>query len=242
MDFYLSSDLMEPPQAQDHYTETLVRMPNLALYLDEPAVKLGKSGRGFGLPEGRVLYGCLQSLFKYLPRYDDILPRIAREVPDALFVFLEGHPSYTTAVLRRRLETSFAAHGLDAVRHVVYLPRQKPADFDRLMQTMHVCIDSVGWTGGNTSIKNINFGVPLATLEGDFMRGRHSSAMFRMIGAKELITDNIDDYVAILVKLGKDESFRHDCRELFLSGRRRLCQDTSFIAAFDAFLKANARP
>ena len=35
MDFYLSSDLMEPPEAQDHYTETLVRMPNLALYLEE---------------------------------------------------------------------------------------------------------------------------------------------------------------------------------------------------------------
>ncbi len=68
MDIYLSSDLMEPGDAQDHYTEKLVRMPNLALYLDETEeAPASPAAQSFGLPEGRVLYGCLQSLFKYLP-------------------------------------------------------------------------------------------------------------------------------------------------------------------------------
>ena len=240
MDFYLSSDLMEPADAQDHYAERLVRMPNLALYLedeDEDETEGPVERASFGLPEGRILYGCLQSLFKYLPRHDGLFPRIAREVPDALFVFLEGSPAYTTTVLRRRLEAAFAAEGLDAARHVTFLPRQKPRDFDSLMRCMDVCVDSVGWSGGNTSLKNIRYGVPLATLDGTTMRGRHSSAMFRMIGAEELIATSPEGYVGLLVRLGKDEAQRRHAARLFHDGRHRLYRDESFITALDRFLK-----
>jgi protein O-GlcNAc transferase len=242
MDFYLSSDLMEPEDGQDHYTEKLVRMPNLALYLEERAGEARPPAQAadFGLPEGRVLFGCLQSLFKYLPRHDAILPRIAREVPAALFVFLEGSPPYMTTVMRERLERAFAEHGLDAGRHVMFMPRCKPADFNRLMQAMDICIDSVGWSGGNTSLKNIAQGVPLATLAGDFMRGRHTSAMFTMIGADEMIATSLDAYVDILVRLGREEAYRRHCAALFTEGRHRLYRDAAFIRAFDGFLKENA--
>lgn len=244
MDFYLSSDLMEPPDAQDHYSEKLVRMPNLALYLEEREAgedpgETKADAASFGLPEGRVLYGCLQSLFKYLPRHDAILPRIAAAVPDALFVFIEGSPAYMTAVIGRRLEAAFAAQGLDWTRHVTFVPRQSHSAFDRLMRAMDVCIDSIGWSGGNTTIKNIRYGVPLATLEGQFMRGRHSSAMFRMIGAEEMIASSVEDYVNLLVKLGREKGFRHHCAETFRRQGAGLYRDEGFIAAFDTFLKAN---
>src|SRR5262249_8425417 len=36
LDYYLSSELMEPPDAEQHYTERLVRLPNLSIYY-EPA-------------------------------------------------------------------------------------------------------------------------------------------------------------------------------------------------------------
>jgi predicted O-linked N-acetylglucosamine transferase (SPINDLY family) len=247
MDFYLSSDLMEPAGAEDHYSERLVRMPNLALYLEESEgedeIQTSSPGSPeFGLPEGRVLYGCLQSLFKYVPRHDEILPRIAREVPDALFVFLEGKPSYMTDVLRGRMQRAFAIHGLDAGRHVVFLPRRKPRDFDRLMKSMHLCIDSVGWSGGNTTLKNIRYGVPLVTVEGEFMRGRHSSAMFRMIGAEEMIAPSVDAYVERLVRMGKEEAYRQHGADLFRRGRHRLYRDQEFIRAFDEFLKKNFVP
>ena len=114
-------------------------------------------------------------------------------------------------------------------------------DFNSLMQAMHVCIDSVGWSGGNTTLSNISFGAPLATLEGEFMRGRHSSAMFRMIGAEEMIAATMDEYVGKLVRLGKEEAYRQHCKELFRQGQPRLYRDQSFIRAFDGFLKEASR-
>lgn len=237
IDCYLSSDLMEPEDAQEHYTEELVRMPNLALYLEEEGLPPASTPVDFGLPEDRVLYGCLQSLFKYLPRHDGILPRIAASVPDALFVFVEAATPYVTAVMRERLENAFAAEGLDAARHVVFLPRQTPRGFDGLMQAMDVLVDSLGWSGGNTTLSGIAMGKPLVTREGRFMRGRHSSAMFRLIGAEEMIAASDEDYVAILVGLGQDEARRRHCSGLFEQGRHRLYRDGAFILAFDRFLK-----
>jgi predicted O-linked N-acetylglucosamine transferase (SPINDLY family) len=42
LDYYLSSDLMEPPDGQEHYTERLVRLPNLSTYCEptRPAIGL----------------------------------------------------------------------------------------------------------------------------------------------------------------------------------------------------------
>ncbi|MFO0466890.1 MAG: tetratricopeptide repeat protein, partial [bacterium] len=126
MDFYLSSDLMEPDDAAAHYSETLIRLPNLALYLEPGST--APPTKDFPLPEGRVLYGCLQSLFKYLPRYDDILPRIASQVPKALFVFIEGMSPHMTGITRARLDAAFVNAGLSAAQHVVFLPRVNGAE------------------------------------------------------------------------------------------------------------------
>jgi predicted O-linked N-acetylglucosamine transferase (SPINDLY family) len=39
IDYYLSSDLMEPLDGQEHYTERLIRLPNLSVYYEPVEVK-----------------------------------------------------------------------------------------------------------------------------------------------------------------------------------------------------------
>lgn len=235
MDFYLSSDLMEPDDADQHYSEKLIRLPNLALYLEPGSII--PSPKDFGLPEGRVLYGCLQSLFKYLPRYDDILPRIAAEVPRALFVFIEGMSPHMTGITRARLETAFAKAGLSAAEHVVFLPRMNGAEFDALTRQMDVLVDSLGWSGGNTTLGAIEAGVPLITCPGAFMRGRHSYAMFRMMDMPSAIAQDQDDMVRKLIALGQEPDHRHAMREELRQRKEALYADKSLVAALDGFLK-----
>ena len=237
MDFYLSSDLMEPTDGATHYSEKLIRLPNLALYIEPDATLPPK--QDFPLPEGRVLYGCLQSLFKYLPRYDDMLPRIAAAVPQALFVFIEGMSPFMTDTLRQRLEKSFAKAGLAASNHVIFLPRMNGAAFDALTRRMDVLIDSLGWSGGNTTLGAIEAGIPLITCPGAFMRGRHSSAMFTMMDMPSAIADSQEAMVEKLVELGQRPEARTEIRQAMLARKEALYEDKSLIAAFDAFLKTN---
>ena len=73
MNFYLTSDAMEPADGQAYYTEQLVRLPNLSFYYEPkepPAV--GVSRAQLGLSNSAIVFWCGQSLYKYLPRYDDV--------------------------------------------------------------------------------------------------------------------------------------------------------------------------
>ena len=235
MDFYLSSDLMEPADGALHYSEKLIRLPNLALYLEPGSTT--PPAKNFGLPEGRVLYGCLQSLFKYLPRYDDILPRIAAEVPKALFVFIEGMSPNMTATTSTRLDSVFAKAGLSAAKHILFLPRMSGSEFDALTRRMDVLIDSLGWSGGNTTLGAIEAGIPLITCPGAFMRGRHSYAMLRMMDMPSAIAQDTDDMVRKLIALGQQPERRQAMRAEFGQRKEALYADKSLITALDRFLK-----
>ncbi len=71
MDYYLSSDLMEPTDAEDHYTERLVRLPNLSIYyepLDQNSPNVTR--QQLGIASDAVAFWCGQSLYKYLPEFD----------------------------------------------------------------------------------------------------------------------------------------------------------------------------
>src|SRR5689334_1246724 len=70
IDFFLSSDLMEPPDGEAHYTETLIRLPNLSIaYVPPPARPVALDREALGLRADAVIFWCCQSLPKYLPQH-----------------------------------------------------------------------------------------------------------------------------------------------------------------------------
>ena len=73
IDYFLSSDLMEPPDADAHYTEHRVRLPNLSInYSALPDRGDTLEREQLGLRPDATIYLCCQSLFKYLPQYDEV--------------------------------------------------------------------------------------------------------------------------------------------------------------------------
>src|SRR5206468_4728113 len=82
MDYFLSGDAMEPPDGANHYSEKLIRLPGFGLAYEKIDIPSQPKTRGeFGIPLEALVYVSLQSLFKYLPRYDHIFAEIARSVP-----------------------------------------------------------------------------------------------------------------------------------------------------------------
>ena len=76
---------------QEHYTERLVRLPNLSIYYDEPAVPgVALSREEHGLRPETTVSLCGPVSFKYLHQYDEVFPRIAREVGNCQFALLSN--------------------------------------------------------------------------------------------------------------------------------------------------------
>ena len=238
IDYFLSSDLMEPPDADEHYTEKLIRLSNLSVYyapLDVPIANLDYEALGFR--KKSLLYLCCQSLFKYLPQYDEIYPRIAKEVGDCQFLFISNKGSYVTEQFRMRIHHSFDKFGLKADDFVVFLPRLNASQYNAINSLSDVYLDSIDWSGCNSAFEAIVHNLPILTISGEFMRGRHSSAILNMMEVKETIAATIDEYVELAVKLGKDSDWRRYISEKIKNNKPLVYRDITCITALEDFLE-----
>lgn len=240
LDYFLTSELMEPPGAERYYTEKLVRLPNLSVYYQRPRVGPPQiQRRDFGLGQGRIVYLCCQFTSKYLPRHDDIYPRIAREIPQAQFVFINHKHPWIARRFKQRLATAFKAHGLEMSDHCVFLNRLEPHIYFQLNLLADIYLDTIGWSGGNTTLETIACGLPVVTETGRFMRGRHSLAMLKRMGLTETIADDVDHYVDIAVRLAADPEFYRIVKKKTEDRSDRLYKDESAVRALEKFyLKA----
>jgi protein O-GlcNAc transferase len=242
VDYYLSSDLMEPPDGQDHYTERLIRLPNLAAYyepFDVPAVALGRAE--LGLRPAATVYWCGQSLYKYLPQFDSVFARIARGAAGCQFVFIEHPVSHVTALFKQRLERAFAAAGLRADDYCVILPR---LDFPRFVAVFGLCdvfLDSIGWSGANTTLESLAHPMPVVTLAAPLMRGRHTLAILKMLGVTETITETVDDYIAVAIRLARDAPWRMAVQQRMSANAHKVYRDRTWISALEELLNRVAR-
>ncbi len=242
IDYFLSSDRMEPSDADEHYSERLVRLPNLSIYYEPLALSLPELGREqLGLRPGSVAFWCGQSLFKYLPQYDQVFARIAREVGDCQFLFLQSFQGEMTARFRRRLERAFAVYGLDAGRHCVMLPRLSLEQFAAAIGRSDVVLDSIGWSGCNSTLEGLAHDTPIVTMPGPLMRGRHSMAILEMMGVTDTIAATLDDYVAIAARLARDGQWRSAIRQRISESKQRIYRDREAITALADFLERAAR-
>jgi protein O-GlcNAc transferase len=239
IDYFLSSALMEPADGENHYTETLVRLPNLGTYYPTPGIDPAAKQRvDLGLRNRAVLYLCLQSLFKYLPQYDEIFPRIAGIVPDCQFVFMTGRMSKPVIDLfRRRLAGAFARQGLCSDRHVVFFPHLDRPSYFSLHRLGDVFLDSIGWSGNNTTMDAIANDLPVVTWPGHLMRGRQSMAMLQMMGVTATIADSADRYVELASRLGTDTRWRKQIREQVATCKYNLYEDRECIKYLEKFLE-----
>ena len=243
VDYFLTSDFMEPIEAADHYTETLVRLPNLGTVWRPPEWEpMPVSRAELGMRSDAVVYWCCQALYKYLPQYDEIFPRIVTRVPNAQLVFNAApNDAFATRRFVERVAAAFAARGLDAGRHALMLPRLGARRFLAACGLCDVFLDSVGWSGFNTTLESLTHHLPVVTLPTGLMRGRQSYAVLRMLGIGDTVADSIDRYVDIAVRLGLDRSMREEIRERTASALPRLLADRAPVRALEAWLERTVR-
>ena len=232
MDAFLSSEAMEPEDGDAHYTERLVRLPGLGIDYEAVPLAPGRVTReSLGLPDG-TLFFCGQALFKYLPAYDRLLARIAAAVPDARFVFVDApRGRQVKAIMQARLRESF-----DAARHCVFLDRLEQADFVALSGLCDVVLDSVGWSGCNSTLECLRLGTPIVTLPGEAMRARHTAAILAEIGETSGLARDEDDYVRLAAELAGDRALRERVRAGLVANWARVTGDRRAVRALASFV------
>jgi predicted O-linked N-acetylglucosamine transferase (SPINDLY family) len=242
LDYFLSSDLMEGDNAQEHYSEKLVRLPNLSIYYEPVNTPPEPVSRAeLGLRDGATVFWSAQSLYKYLPQHDDIYARIVKAVGDCQIAFVRHHGGNVTEVTRARLARVFAAHGLDVDRHCVFLPRMSQGKFVAAAGLADILLDSIGWSACNSALESLAHDLPIVTYAGPMMRGRHSTAILKLLDVEETIAATPDEVVSIAVRLAQDAELRRAIVARMAAQKHRLYFDRAPVAALEDLLEKAVR-
>ena len=218
IDAFVTCEAMEPEGAAAHYVEQLVPLPGIGTRYRRPVLPEPAGRAQFGLPEGRCLFLCPQSLFKIHPDNDALFARVLAANPGAALVLFDGRHPRVTGRFMERLTRAFDSHGVAVRERTFVLPALAHDDYLRVNLACDAMLDTLHWSGGNTSLDALACGLPVVTLPGAFMRGRQSAAMLRIVGAEALVAADQDDYVRIASRLVDDAAWRDEQARVIRGG------------------------
>ncbi len=233
MDCFISSRLLEPPDAAAHYREQLVELASWPVAYEDPgappAATLSRSELGFAAAER--IYLCPQSLFKLHPDFDAYLGAILARDDAAVIVLISSNVAW-----RDKLGARFAARLGAAAERIRFLPGQSAAAFYALFAHADVVLDTLHFSGGITSFEAIWAETPLVTERGAFMRGRVTAALCDLLGFDAAIARGADDYAARACELAHAGPARDSARALLAANKHSLLElGDGVVAAYNDF-------
>jgi protein O-GlcNAc transferase len=215
MDLFLSGELLEGPDAERHYREKLVRLPGTGVCTELTPVQ----SQHWGGPDRRpdiIRFTLCHQPIKFDPADDVLLARIAKAAgPSEFWLASPTKLHWATNKLRERLAAAFRAQGLDPDAHLRVLPWLSRNQFAGFLDEMDVYLDCPAFSGYTTAWQAIHRGMPIVTLEGEYLRQRLAAGLLRQIGITEGIASSKDRYVEIAVRAAQE------CRESGRGAARR---------------------
>lgn len=242
VDTFFSAAALEPGDAEAHYRERLHLLPGLGTRYPQPPAPSSLTRKQLGLPDDVALAACAQSPFKWSPRFTEAVAEILARSPDAQLVVFASPVGNRTHAFDAYLEHFFAPTGIDVKARVIRLPHRSRADFLAALSACDIALDSFGFSGGNTSLDSLSVGLPVVTLPGEFMRGRQTLAMLRMLPTTvqaALIATDETDFVRRAVRLLDDCDALSALRFTIQAQVHALFDDPEPVPALQAWLMQN---
>ncbi len=235
MDYYLSSAGIEPAEADEHYTERLIRLANEPVFYRRPRLPGGLAKReDFGLPASARLYLCPQTLFKLHPDFDALLGDILARDENGLLVLIRGKHARWEPLLKARLARVVP----DQAERVIFVDNVPLDPFLGLLSLADVLLDPIGFGGGVSSYEAFAIGAPIVTLPGRFMRGRITAAFYRQMGIEDAIADDEESYVEIALRMANDAAWREDLSSRIAERSDVLFENRAAVTELEQFFSA----
>lgn len=205
MDHYISSHLLEPADAQNHYSEKLVLLDTLLTCYERPAMPESPPNPAhFGFSRQQHLYFCAQNLLKVHPDFDPLAAEILRRDPQGLLIFVGIESDFPAGLLRQRFKQTMP----DLLERIHILPRLREPEFWGLLALADVVLDTPHYGGVNTTYQALAAATPIITRPGAFQRGRYTFGAYQKMGFLDCVAHSAEEYVNKALQLGTDKAYR----------------------------------
>ena len=240
MDYYLSAQAFEPPDAGAHYCEQLICLPNLGSFYEPDPESDAEPAAGQAVATTEPHFICAGTPFKYAPEHDGVLVEIAQRLRHCRFEFFTYRDGALSRRLLKRLERAFEASGLEPARFLRLSPRLSRAEFHSLLRSADAMLDTIGFSGFNTVMQALECDLPVVTRRGEYLRGRFGSGILERLGLEELVAADEAAYAETAVRLVRDPAAATAMRRQIRNRRAELYRDPAAIAGLESFLLRQA--
>jgi protein O-GlcNAc transferase len=215
-DYAIVDAVVVPPEARGHWSERLIVMPHCYFLVDgaQAVASTGLRRVDCGLPDDAVVLCSFNQSLK-----------IDRVVFTAWLRILDGLPGSVLwlaqpAAAAERLGRAAADAGI-APERLVFAPRlaEKARHLERLALA-DLALDTLVYNGHTTTADALVAGVPVVAQRGRHFSSRVSASMLAAAGLDRLVADDVEDYVGMALRLGRDAAERARVRSRLVAARQ----------------------
>jgi protein O-GlcNAc transferase len=215
---HLVADATVVPAGEEAgYQETLLRMPVCYQVNDDRrALPPAAARSALGLAEEAIVLACFNQSAKLSRAFFGLWAQAMREVPGSVLWLYAPH-----AAAQRNLRREAQREGLDAER-IVFAAKVGNAAHIARLRAADLALDVLPYGSHTTGSDALWAGVPLLSCRGATFAGRVGASLLAAVGLSELVTQNLDDYGAELLRLLRDRERLRGYKHYLDSARAHL--------------------
>jgi len=217
MDYAIADPVVLPSDQHACYTEKIVHLPECFLVNDSTRAisPQARSREQERLPENALVFCCFNQAHKLLPMTFDVWMRLLMRVEGSV-LWLSRLNDHAVVNLRNEAQ----ARGVDPAR-LIFAPRvASQADHLARHSLADLFLDTLPYNAHTTASDALWAGVPVLTCIGTTFAGRVGASLLHAVGLPELVTQSLDEYEALALRLATDPARLRTLRSKLASNRR----------------------
>jgi predicted O-linked N-acetylglucosamine transferase (SPINDLY family) len=235
MDYIVTDAIHTPVDGSQRYTERVLRLPDTRICY-RPTLPLPRLEDSPAAARGYVTFGCINRLNKLGPNVLATWAQVLALVPRSRLLLKAT--AFAAEATRATVRLRFAQHGVAADR-LDLRPYTTEAHMMQEYAEIDVALDPFPYNGCTTTCDALSMGVPVVTLEGTTLTGRHGVAFLTACGLSSNVARSRDEYVALAARTahagGSTGAARAALRERFLASP--ICDGPRFARAFECLYR-----
>ena len=197
--YIMTDSYVTPPEQQANFTERFMVLPHCYMPGDTKRVVGAVPTREqCHLPPTGLVFCCFNASWKIHPRVFDVWMRLLQHTPGSVLWLLETNPTSRDNLRQEARRRNVAPERL------VFAPRLPLAEHLGRHGLADLFLDTFPCNAHTTTNDALFAGLPVVTCAGDTFASRVSGSHLRAIGLPELVTDSLEAYEALALKLSQE--------------------------------------
>ena len=221
IDYIIGDRIVLPLVQQPYYSEKIVQLPDSYWPNDSKRQLANTPSRSsLGLPESGFVFCSFNNTYKITPEFFDVWMRLLKAV-DGSVLWLLATGELAARNLRVEAQRKDVAPG-----RIVFAPKMDVSQHVARYRAADLFLDNLPYNAHTGASDALWMGLPVVTCAGEAFASRVAASLLESVGLPELVTQTLDEYETLALKLATE-------RSLLAQTRRKLEANRSTFPLFD---------